>query len=56
MAAFTRGVTVGRSAHARILRVPFEQIPKSAEGQRRLLADLWREVDRFARGGAVEGG
>lgn len=47
-AAFTRGSLVGAHLRVRLEHVPFEELPTDAEGQTRLLADLWRNVDRFA--------
>lgn len=50
MATFTRGATVGKTARIRLLHVPFPALPRDPAAQARLLATLWREVDRFALG------
>ena len=49
-AAFTRGTLVGANIGVRILHIPFEELPKDVEGQKRRLTELWGEVDRFAAG------
>ncbi len=49
-AAFTRGTLVGANVGVRIFHIPFEELPKDVEGQKQLLTELWRDVDRFAAG------
>jgi len=49
-AAFTRGTLVGAHVDVRIFHIPFEELPKDVEDQKQLLAELWRDVDRFAAG------
>lgn len=47
-ASFTRGTLVGAELAIRVFHVPYPDIPRTPDEQRKLLADLWREVDRFA--------
>lgn len=48
LASFTRGTLIGGTLRIRLRRIRAEDIPGDAAGQARMLADLWREVDRFA--------
>lgn len=48
LASFTSGTLVRATLRVRLRHVPFAHIPADADGRARLLADLWREVDRFA--------
>lgn len=50
MAGFLAGATVGARARVRLIHRRFEELPRDPDGQARLLADLWRQVDQFARG------
>lgn len=47
-AAFTRGTLVGAHVKVQLVHVPFDELPKDADGRTHLLAQLWRDVDRFA--------
>ncbi len=44
------GGLCGREVRIRIAHLRFEELPRDAEGQARLLTTLWRDVDAFARG------
>lgn len=49
LAGLSRGATVGARLRVLVRHVPFERLPAVAEERAALLADLWREVDRFAQ-------
>jgi 1-acyl-sn-glycerol-3-phosphate acyltransferase len=49
-AGLVHGTLVGTNVGVRIFHIPFEELPKDVDGQKRLLSDIWRKVDRFAAG------
>lgn len=42
-----RGGLIGARVRLRLWRVPYDDLPRTESGQAALLADLWRQVDRF---------
>lgn len=50
LASLTSGALVGGELRVKLLYTCFADLPRDAAGQRRRLAELWREVDRFAAG------
>ena len=48
LAGLSRGATVGQALRVLVRHVPFDELPESLDERAALLADLWREVDRFA--------